>query len=350
MTLKDTDITLSSGATLRFKQVLVFPGLINSHDHLDFNCFPLTGNRVYPNYTEWGRDIHTVNKENIRKVLQIPSALRIRWGLYKNLLNGITTVVHHGKRLPVSNDLIRVFQESPSLHSVQGEKHWRLKLNLRPGKQPVSIHIGEGTDKLAHEEINRLIKWNLFRRKLVGIHGVAMNEDQAEAFTALVWSPSSNYFLLGQTAMIDRLKQKTSILFGTDSTLTGSWNLWEQLRFARKQQMTGDAELFDMLTKAPAAIWGLDDYPSDIVVARPAAANGSRWDTFYSLNPENILLVLRNGQVRLFDEELVSELPAKDFYPVQVNGIRKYVYGDLPVLLKSIREYYPSFKIPVNGE
>jgi len=29
---------------------MAFPGLINSHDHLDFNLFPLWGNRKYNNY------------------------------------------------------------------------------------------------------------------------------------------------------------------------------------------------------------------------------------------------------------------------------------------------------------
>ena len=50
---------------LILKMPLHFPGLINSHDHLDFNLFPQTGNRIYNNYTEWGRDIHEQNKEAI---------------------------------------------------------------------------------------------------------------------------------------------------------------------------------------------------------------------------------------------------------------------------------------------
>ena len=47
-----------------------------------------------------------------------------------------------------------------------------------------------------------------------------MDEQQATAFEALVWCPASNYFLLNTTAAVDKLKTKTSILFGTDSTLT----------------------------------------------------------------------------------------------------------------------------------
>src|SRR6266576_6659138 len=69
-----------------FENVIAFPGLINSHDHLDFNMFPQTGNRIYKNYAEWGKDIHDQNKETINPVLKIPQHIRTQWGLYKNLL------------------------------------------------------------------------------------------------------------------------------------------------------------------------------------------------------------------------------------------------------------------------
>src|SRR5665213_2126733 len=78
---------------IRFENSIAFPGLINSHDHLDFNLFPQIGNRIYNNYLEWGKDIHAQNKATINGVLKIPQRLRTKWGLYKNLLNGITTVV-----------------------------------------------------------------------------------------------------------------------------------------------------------------------------------------------------------------------------------------------------------------
>ena len=44
----------SSAMQLMFDKALIFPELINSHDHLDFNLFPQMGDRFYTNYTEWG--------------------------------------------------------------------------------------------------------------------------------------------------------------------------------------------------------------------------------------------------------------------------------------------------------
>src|SRR5450432_1163173 len=67
---------ISGEAMIDFEDAIAFPGLINSHDHLDFNLFPQTGNRIYNNYTEWGKDIHKQNKEEIYRVQQIPRQLR----------------------------------------------------------------------------------------------------------------------------------------------------------------------------------------------------------------------------------------------------------------------------------
>src|SRR5436190_14266837 len=175
---------------------IAFAGLINSHDHLELNLFPQLKNNNYSNYVQWGADIHVAHKTIIQSVLKIPQSLHIQWGAYKNLLNGITTVVNHGKK--ITADLpVTVFQNCTNLHSVQLEKNWKRQLNFKPfQKTPFVVHIGEGTDEAAAAEIDTYIKNNYFGKKTIGIHGVAMNTKQAKNFAALVWCPVSNYFLL----------------------------------------------------------------------------------------------------------------------------------------------------------
>jgi cytosine/adenosine deaminase-related metal-dependent hydrolase len=350
---------VSNSVDIKFEDAIVFPGLINSHDHLDYNSFPQLGNKVYNDYVEWGVDIHKQNKDVINKVLKIPRELRIQWGIYKNLLNGITTVVNHGPKLQVNNDLITVWQECHTLHSVQLEKKWKIKLNLPfIKKQVFAVHAGEGTDAWAEKEIDELIKWNLFKRELIGIHAIAMNKKQAEKFKAIVWCPDSNYFLIGKTAAINELKNKTKILFGTDSALSAKWNLWEHLRLARQEKMIGDNELFDALTANAANIWGMSGCGSivknnsaDVVIARrKKGLNGM--DSFFALNTEDILMVMHKGQIVLFDDEILSQLSnvgilLDDFHKIAINGIGKYVLGNLPELIKAIREYYPEVTFPV---
>lgn len=340
---------------------LVFPGLINSHDHLDFNSFPMMGNRAYQNYMEWGPDIHLQNKDLIRHVLSIPAPLRIRWGLYKNLLNGVTTVLHHGHRLRVPGDLVRVHQKPYSLHSVGLEKRWKFRINLpRLSKQPFVIHIGEGTDRTAREEINTLISWNLLKKKIIGIHAVAMDEVQAAAFQALVWCPASNFFLLHQTADMARLQNRTRILFGTDSTVSAPWNLWEHLRMARGLAMLDDPTLFDSVTRSPATVWGFPDRgqiragaAADLVIAAPPPTMHD-WDSFYALDPWDIQLVFCQGRVQLITRawkkkatQVNESLDGCSL--IRQNGREQYIRGDLPGLLNRIRSYYPSASFPVSA-
>lgn len=344
---------------INFENVIAFPGLINSHDHLDFNLFPQIGNHIYNNYSEWGKDIHKKNKEAINAVLKIPQPLRIQWGIYKNLLSGVTTVVNHGEKLNIDNNIITVIQNNYCLHSIQFEKKWKLKLNrIFSKRQPYVIHIGEGTDMAAQQEIDELIKWNLLKRKIIAVHGVAMNEQQAKHFDALVWCPASNYFLLNATAFIEKLKSKTTIIFGTDSTLTSSWNIWKHLRLAKKTNMMSNDELFNSVTSNAAAVWGFKDsgktatgYVADIIVAKKRK-DQNEFGSFYNINPDDILLILHKGEIRLFDETLREQLIDQNFTlgnfsRVNVNGAFKYVQGDLPKLIKEIKQHYPEANLPV---
>jgi cytosine/adenosine deaminase-related metal-dependent hydrolase len=339
--------------SLGFNNAIALPGLINSHDHLDFNLFPQFGDRFYDNYTQWGAYIHQQYKEQINKVLQIPLQLRAAWGVYKNLISGVTTVVDHSDGQKFKSDLINVVQAYHCLHSVQFEKRWKRKLNspLKFG-DPYVVHVGEGVDELAHHEIDNLLKWNVFNKKLIGIHGVAMEVHQAKKFKALVWCPQSNCFLLNSTSDIKTLKQHTPILFGTDSTLTSDWNIWEHLRLAMKFGHLNSDELLQSLTNTPAQTWRLNtgeliaNKDADIVIAKKKASN------IYNTNPEDLLMVMYRGQINLFDEEIHQQLvnqgfSMKQFDRVRIGNAYKYVAGNIIRLMDQIRMYYPEVIFPI---
>jgi cytosine/adenosine deaminase-related metal-dependent hydrolase len=341
---------------LIFTNAIVFPGLINSHDHLDFNLFPRLGNKTYNSYTEWGKYIHETYPLEIASVLSIPIALRERWGMYKNLLCGVTTVVNHGKRSSITDQLINIYEKAQSIHSVKFEKKWRKRLNnpLKINK-PVVIHIGEGTNEATRHEITELIQWNLLARKLIGIHGVALTPTQAKSFKAIVWCPASNYFLLGATAPVNHLKKYTEILFGTDSTLTGSWDIWEHIRIAHTAKLLSENELYQSLTTKAAATWQLNSgsiqegLDADLVIAKPGPAQ-SGLTSFFELQPDDILLVMHKGDIRLFDESLYHQLngaATSNFTKVYIGNSIKYVQGDITGLINQIKQYKPDAELPV---
>jgi cytosine/adenosine deaminase-related metal-dependent hydrolase len=341
---------------LNFDGAIIFPGLINSHDHLDFNLFPALGSNTYKNYTEWGGYIHKNYKDKIGSVLKIPEVLREHWGIYKNLLCGVTTVINHGKKIKTKTNLLSVYEDCQCIHSVQFEKKWRFSLN-NPFKKnlPVVIHSGEGTDQSSVKEIDQLTRWNLQKRSLIAVHGVAMTENQVNAFKALVWCPESNYFLLGKTAAVSSLKKHIPILFGTDSTLTGSWNIWEHIRLARKTKFMADKELYDTLTINAANTWKLNSgeiakgKDADLVIGK-AKHDMTASDAFFAINPRSILMVIHKGSISLFDEELYTQLKAinlDDYSKVYIDGTCKFVKGNLPELMQKIEQYYPEANFPV---
>jgi cytosine/adenosine deaminase-related metal-dependent hydrolase len=341
-----------------FADAIAFPGLINSHDHLDFNCFTVLGERTYNNYTEWGKHIHQNFKHEIEAILKIPQKLRTAWGMYKNLLSGVTTVVNHGNFLDIENPLIDIYQEPQNIHSVHFEKNWIWKLNNPLNKtRDCIIHTGEGLDEQSALEIDKLIKYNLLKRNLVGVHGVAMNNEQAKNFKALIWCPESNRVLLKKHAPIAHLKKNIRIVFGTDSTLTGDWNIWNHLRLAKSLQQVNDAELFGMVTNSPAELWNLKKgrlepgYDADIVIIQ----NKNSPHTFSDLlktNPEDILMIVHKGNIRLFDESLLLQfkklsVAVSRFSRVEINGRIKFTEGNLPDLISAIKSYQPSLNFPV---
>ncbi len=353
----NTTSLIDNNFQIDFDDAIAFPGLINSHDHLDFNCFSILNKHTYNNYTEWGRDIHKIYKKEINEVLKIPVTLRAAWGMYKNLLAGVTTVVNHGPVLNINEPLITVRQEFQCLHSVKFEHFWQWKLNNPFLKdRECVIHTGEGTDTQSSDEIDTLLRWNLWKRKLIGIHGVAMNPEQAKRFHGLVWCPESNRVLLNKDANIAGFKNYTRIVLGTDSTLSGNWNIWHHLRSARSTNQVSDVELFEIVSRSPSKLWNCHNgeirhgRKADIVIAK-RKNNQTVWDGFYNTNPEDILMVMHKGKIRLIDSDYFLHLKhinfdASRYFPVSVNDRIKYVEGNLPALITDIKSYYPKAVFP----
>jgi cytosine/adenosine deaminase-related metal-dependent hydrolase len=324
----------ANGTALSFESAIAFPGLVNSHDHLEFDVYEQLEGGPYRDYIEWAEDIWRRHAGRIAAVESMPREFRIRAGILRNLLCGVTSVAHHGHHdcgpAPISIIGGTRCIHSPRLEGVRGL--------LSPDRRPVVVHVGEGVGSEAEREIDTFLRWNLWRKKLLGVHAIAMRTDQASRFAAIIWCPISNEFLYGQTAPISELKRHAVILLGTDSTLTGPWNVWTHLRRARELAYLTDQELIAGVTQNAGLVWNLrhrgriqSGAVADIVIARKRREDTV--DAFFATNPEDILLVIRDGSFVLIDESLRGSLPSdRELFPVVVNGSRKLTtqdYGDV---------------------
>ncbi len=327
-----------------FSGALAFPGLINSHDHLEFNCYEQLAGGPYRDYIEWGKAIHSRHAAVIAKVEAVPRPLRVRAGIAKNVLCGVTSVAHHGPALQIPRVPIHVMEGTKTIHS---PRLGRMHSMLIPGRSVVVAHVGEGVDREAEREIDSFIRWNLWRRKIIGVHAIAMRAEQAERFAALVWCPVSNEHLFGRSAPIAMLKNHASILFGTDSTLTAPWNIWEHLRRARELGGLSDDELIAAVTETAAKVWNLlgrgklaPSAVADVVVVRKRHSDPR--DAFFAINPEDILLVVASGVVVLIDASLQSQLHGvSTFFRTMVNGVEKWTLENYSELARELQGFLP---------
>lgn len=341
----------SNSHIINFKDALAFPGLFNAHDHLEFNLFPRLRSKTYRNYLEWGNDIQKLYSSEINAALKIPVELRMKFGMIKNLFNGITTVMHHGKNsVKKSDQIVNVFNSYNFLHSVSLEKNWRLKLNLVPNKLPFVIHLGEGSGDTVGNEINKLFKWNLFNRKLIAVHGINLKPDDADKLAALIWCPDSNLFLYDKTANVSELKNIIPVLFGSDSNLTSDPNFWNHIRTARGIKALNGEELINSITSLPGEILNLKNigkikngYQADIVVVKKK--NENNYDTFFNINPEDILLIIRSGKIILFDESLDQECAYLNYCRFKIRGAVKFAEKEIVSVIKKLEGY--NIQIPL---
>jgi len=303
---------------------LLLPGLINAHDHLEFNLFPKLGARRYRNAGEWARDIYHPDRSPLREHLRVPKTVRLWWGGLKNLLSGVTTVCHHNpyEREVFGADFpIRVLRRFAWAHSLEFEPHVAERFRAARPDYPFLIHCGEGIDAGARGELDALDSLGALDGRTVIIHGVGFDnrlELMRRRGAALIWCPTSNLLMFGRTVARNLLRSGIPIALATDSALSAPVDLLDELAVAKRYPIY--ERLYDMVTTAPAKILRLS----------PRATSGD-WVAVHSdarspvkaLVEGNIALVVSRGRIRLISPALARQLPAdflRGFQPITLEG------------------------------
>jgi predicted amidohydrolase len=122
--------------------------------------------------------------------------------------------------------------------------------------------------------------------------------------------------------------------------------------------MLTDAALMQSVAELPASVWGLPGKGvlapgavADLVVVKMKAGMAAGADAFFAVEPQDISLVVKAGKVVLFEEALLPQLIAEaaaiqQYSAITVKGARKYVWGDVPALMNTIRRYYADISFP----
>jgi ubiquinone/menaquinone biosynthesis C-methylase UbiE/cytosine/adenosine deaminase-related metal-dependent hydrolase len=320
---------------------VLFPGLINAHDHLEFALFPRLGAPPYGNATEWALDIQERFAATIALHKRVPRATRLWWGGLRNLLCGVTTVCHHNPIDPLLRDggfPVKVMTGFGWEHSPQFAKDLCTAWEQTGPEEPFIIHACEGTDSIAASDLQVLKEADAIGPRTVLVHGLALNTDDIQYLNrhgaSLVACMSSNQFLFQQTASLEQVRLIERLALGSDSPLTAVGDLLDEIRFCRDVIGMSASMLYAAVTEKPLRILRLKGGERRIVPGSPAdifavrASGLTPAEQLASLSWQDVELVMVAGSVRLASSEMLGRLPVscvQGLNPIIVDGVVRWL-------------------------
>lgn len=356
----------SSRVQIDLSGFLLMPGLVNTHDHLQFSLFPRLANPPYQNYIDWGDDIHSGFPELIALHKAVPRQVRLWWGGIRNLLCGVTTICHHDPLWPElrRRDFpVQVLQQYGWAHSpaLGGDLH--AARAATPKGRPFIMHACEGVDERSKMELWQLDRLGLLDADTVLVHALALDPEGAALLrrckSSLILCPSSNQFLFGTTPRTCLLSDIDNLALGNDSPLTAVGDLLDEVRFATHACNIPPQAVYRMVTVTPAAILRLNNAEGSITESGAADliavrdTGDSPANRLHQLSAADIELVMLRGDVQLSSHAMLERLPAlakKDLEPLSINGITRWLRAPVSDLLKRAEEVLGQGSVRLAGK
>jgi cytosine/adenosine deaminase-related metal-dependent hydrolase len=331
---------------------IVYPGLIDLHNHLAYNCLPLW---IAPGRTapwtardQWPKDpdylpaislpVNALCKANGKAVLKYVET--------KAVVGGVTAIQGSSKvGRPFEGWMVRnieyetfgtgrvgVFQ---AVFALEGEKEFAKTKALLQAGDAFVYHLAEGTDAALVSEYDALDTHGILAPRFVGIHCTALGDPQFAGWEprggSVVWSPFSNLWLYGATTDVAAAQARgMRICLGADWSPSGSKSLLGELKVAdlwNRSHLDGlfsDRELCAMATCNPADALGWGDrlgrlragLHADLLVV--AAREDDVYRNLVTSIEADVLLVTINGYPMYGTGELMAAGAAVAPEPIDV--------------------------------
>jgi len=266
---------------------VVYPGLIDLHNHIAYNCLSLwiAPGRSAP-WTardQWPKDpdylpsislpVNALCKANGKAVLKYVETKAVIGGV--TAIQGSSKVGRPFEGWMVRNIEYETFRTGrvgvrQAVFALEGSEEFaRTKAALDAGEAFV-YHLAEGTDAALVAEYDVLEANAILAPRFVGIHCTALGDAQYAGWMArggsIVWSPFSNLWLYGATTDVAAARARgMRICLGADWSPSGSKSLLGELKVAdlwNRERLGGlfsDQDLCRMATCNPADALGWED-------------------------------------------------------------------------------------------
>ncbi len=344
-------VAIPEGAVRIATNGLIFPGLIDLHNHITWNVFPRWKDlpRRFRNRYEWRNDaVYLRTYAAWNQALSHLNCERNTYGEVKALLGGVTTVQGSYLKRACVSGLVRNLDVASGLYGeTESERLYHVldidrltidearNLNDRLAKGELTsllFHLAEGVpdDPESRRDLQLLRRRGLLGPATGIIHGTAFHPDDFEtlrnAGANLIWSPRSNLFLYGTTTNVaEALKRNLLVALSPDWSITGSDTMLDELKAARAYNnsqvpriWSDDRELVVMVTVNPAEIAGVSDkigrirsgYFADLLVIRGRPDDPYR--ALVDARPQDVELVMIGGQPYYGKASLMTHLGHRD--------------------------------------
>ncbi|QRN96105.1 lamin tail domain-containing protein [Archangium violaceum] len=331
---------------------VISPGLINAHEHMNFQKAPDPGREErFEHRHDWreGKDGHKAVSQG-----STAGDDAQRWAELRHVMAGTTSIAGAGGLSGLVRELSATGSGKPSqegLHEM-AVNFQTFPLNDDDGKELASgcdysaidtpddmpglsaymPHVSEGIEESARNEFRCLSgqgtgSQDVLTGRTAVIQGIGLTAAEigkmAERGASLVWSPRSNVSLYGDTAMVTAYKQMgVNIALGTDWLQSGSMNILRELRCAdylnqvHYSKTFTDEQLWRMATASAADATDTGEKlgriapgkVADLAIFRLNANAFSPHRAVITARPEDVVLTVRGGKPLYGDQALMTEL------------------------------------------
>lgn len=349
---------------------VIYPGLIDLHNHIAYDTLPLweAAGVPYQHHNSWTREEHLPDYGSSvtwpsRVLGQAAAEALIKYVEVKALVGGTTAIqgaphvtrpvtgwlirIVDIERLPAGKDVVMsaVIQKEVADLQADGKK--------LDGSRVYIYHLAEGVPgSIVHNEFDDLGNALCLRPGLIGVHATALSGADFKAWQAavtaidpaeratVVWSPFSNLFLYHRTTdVVAADAHGVRLALGADWAPSGTKHVLGELKVAdafNRESLGGhfsDQELCDMVTANPgdalATAWGPQ-------IGRLQAANAADVVVLERHDPDpyrnlieaterHVRLVLVRGRPFYGTAALMTAAGAADSDPITVAGLKRRV-------------------------
>ena len=348
----------------------IYPGLIDTHNHMHYNHIPLWDFEVhtsvkseeggYSNRNQWKNNPNYKRDISWMKTFVQSSSMwnmadqQMKYAEVMAVAGGVTAV--QGSPSSNTDAWDSMLSRNIELYNFGGDGiHTKVTTlesdytgsHITSGNASGSLnawylHLSEGVDESSRAEFDILVQNNLLVGELVVVHGTALTSNEFELMgqvgADLAWSPLSNLLLYGDTTdVVAADKAGVRISLAPDWGPSGSKNVLHELKIADMWNTNNldsyftNYDLATMVTKNPALGNNWDDSVGTINAG--LYADLVVIDTFHQDPYRNLIeaidadvrLTVINGQPVFGDVDLMSELKGEDWEIIEGPGFNKAV-------------------------